>query len=237
VSAPKIAGVSGSPASPASHASHEVAAHATHATLPQLRAALARATQKVTGQAPTARFLDVLTAQAAVETGRGEHMYNWNFGGIKGAGPSGGTTTLRTKEILDGKEVEIRDGFRAYGTIDEGAVDYVALLQRRFGSAVSAAQRGDVDGFAHALKRSGYYTADADDYAAALRGIAKEVAHAGPAGALSPYAAGADGAPLGAIPSLESLPEGTDFATSDVLGRVLDAVRASTARIAEPVET
>jgi hypothetical protein len=234
MSAPKIAGVA---SSPAPHAAHEVAAHATHATLPQLRAALARATQKVTGHAPTARFLDVLTAQAAVETGRGEHMYNWNFGGIKGSGPTGATTTLRTKEILDGKEVEIRDGFRAYGSIDEGAVDYVALLQKRFGSAVSAAQRGDVDGFAHALKRSGYYTADANDYAAALRGIAKEVGHAGPAGANSPYGPAGDGVALGAIPSLESLPEGSDFATSDVIGRVLDAVRASTARLAEPTET
>ncbi len=229
MSAPKIGAVGGP-------ASHEVAAHATHATLPQLRAALARATQQVTGHAPTARFLDVLTAQAAVESGRGEHMYNWNFGGIKGSGPGGATTTLRTKEILDGKEVEIRDGFRAYKSIDEGAVDYVALLQRRFGSAVSAAQRGDVDGFAHALKRSGYYTASADDYSAALRGIVKEAAHAGLVNAASgPLDPAGDGAALGAIPSLESLPEG-DFATSDLLGRVLDAVRTSSARIAEPTE-
>ena len=225
MSTPKVAGIAARPA-------HEVAAQATHATLPQLRAALARATQQVTGQAPSARFLDVLTAQAAVETGRGEHMYNWNFGGIKGSGPSGATTTLRTKEILDGKEVEIRDGFRAYKSIDEGAVDYVSLLQRRFGGAVSAAQRGDVDGFAYALKSSGYYTASADDYAAALRGIVKEASRAGGATGVSD----ATGDPsLGAIPSLESLPQG-DFASSDLLGRVLDAVSASTARIAAPTD-
>jgi flagellar protein FlgJ len=215
----------------ATHASHEVAARATHASLPQLRAAIARACTKIEGHAPSARFLDVLTAQAAVETGRGEHMYNWNFGGIKGAAPSGGTTTLRTKEVLDGKEVEIRDGFRAYASIDEGATDYVALLQRRFGGALSAARRGDVDGFAHALKASGYYTASADDYAAALHGITKELAHVG--GAVDALPAG-EVAPLGEVPRLESLPESGDFATSEVIGRMLDVVRASSARIAEP---
>lgn len=216
-------------------ASRQVAAHATHATMPQLRAAIARACTKVNGRAPSARFLDVLTAQAAVETGRGEHMYNWNFGGIKGSAPSGGTAVLRTKEILDGKEVVIHDGFRAYASIDEGATDYVALLRRRFGAAVDAAQRGDVDGFAHALKASGYYTASVDDYAAALRGVTKELSKLHGAAGLDAVSAGDALGPLGEIPSLEDLPPG-DFASSDVLARVLDAVRVSSARIADPVE-
>ena len=96
-------------------------------------------------------------------------MYNFNFGGIKGAGPHGEVARCRTKEVVNGHEIEIRDGFRAYRSIDEGAVDYVKTMRAQFGSALARAEAGDVDGFAHALKEKRYYTADEGAYASALR--------------------------------------------------------------------
>ncbi|MBX3210436.1 MAG: glucosaminidase domain-containing protein [Labilithrix sp.] len=187
----------------------EVEPQRTAVTRADLRGAIARAHQKLTGRAPSAAALDVLTAHASLETGSGAKMYNYNFGGIKGAGPTGETARCRTKEVLDGREVEIRDGFRAYRSLDEGALDYVRLMRDRFGGAVARAEAGDVDGFARALKQARYYTADESKYASALRGLAGS----------------ADGA---ASRTVQARPEVSSaaavFPDSFELGRVLDAI-------------
>jgi hypothetical protein len=203
----------------------------TAVTRADLRGAIARAHEKLTGRAATPALLDTLTAHASLETGSGGAMYNYNFGGIKGAGPTGMTAVCRTKEVFDGKEVEVRDGFRAYRTLDEGALDYVRLMKDRFGGAVSRAESGDVGGFAHALKQAHYYTADETKYASALEklsGVTDE-------GKLSPVAsleraAGAFvGGPL-ALPNTASAIGGggggdpSAFPDSLGLGRVLDAI-------------
>ena len=149
----------------------EVEPQRTQVSRADLRGAIGRAHQTLTGHAATPAFLDVLTAHASLETGSGRQMYNYNFGGIKGASPAGETARCRTKEVVSGQEVEVRDGFRAYRSLDEGAVDYVRLMRDRFGAAALHAERGDVDGFAHALKQARYYTADESKYASALRGL------------------------------------------------------------------
>ena len=51
--------------------------------------ALRAAWTKVTGQPPSENTVAILTAQWAHETGNGGSMYNYNFGGIKGASPEG----------------------------------------------------------------------------------------------------------------------------------------------------
>jgi hypothetical protein len=142
-----------------------------------LRAAIARAHTRVTGQAPSPGLLDILTAHASLETASGAKMFNFNFGGIKGQSASGETARYKTHEVIDGKDTVVRDGFRAYGSLDEGAADYVRLMRGRFGAAVSAAQGGNVDGFAHALKQAGYYTADEHTYASALHSLTGGTAH------------------------------------------------------------
>ena len=149
----------------------EVDVQRTSVSRADLRGAIGRAHQKITGSAPSPALLDVLTAHASLETGSGAKMYNFNFGGIKGASPSGETARMRTKEVIGGHEIEIRDGFRSYRTLDEGALDYVRLMRNRFGAAVARAEAGDIDGFAHALKQAHYYTADESKYASALRGL------------------------------------------------------------------
>lgn len=138
-----------------------------------LRSAIAKAYESQTGKKPSQNVLDTLTAQASLETGSGSAMYNYNFGGIKGGAPgTNETAKLRTKEVYDGKEVEVRDGFRAYRSLDAGADDYVRLLRGKFGAAVERAEAGDINGFAHALKQAHYYTADESKYASALHTLA-----------------------------------------------------------------
>ncbi len=149
----------------------DVEARRTPVTRADLRAAIGRALERTEGKRPSGSLVDVLTAQASLETASGQQMYNYNFGGIKGRAPDGSSATYRTKEVVDGHEVSIRDGFRAYRSLDEGALDYVRTMKSRFGAAMSPAEHGDVAGFAHALKKSGYYTASEADYAKGLTSL------------------------------------------------------------------
>ena len=147
-------------------------------------------------------------------------MFNYNFGGIKGAGTQG-TANYLTHEVTSAGEVTLKQGFRAYGSIDEGAQDYISVLSHRFGAAFSKAQAGDIDGFAHALKQAGYYTANETDYASALHSIA---------GQPSTHAT----SQLLPVPSLPNLPQTEAYSTSDQMSRVIDALSSSALRIATP---
>jgi hypothetical protein len=194
-----------------------VAAQRTAAGMPEIRAALAKAFQNATGRAPSGHTLDVLSAQVSLETAGGKQMYNFNFGGIKGVSPQGQTATYMTREVVDGADVHVAQGFRAYSSLDAGARDYVSVLSTRFPAAFQRAAAGDLDGFAHALKQAHYYTAPEAEYAAGLRNAAGSSASA-----LTP----ANGMPLQAAPS--------EFSTSADLSRVLDAVASTAARIVDP---
>ena len=214
-------------ASSSAHAaapSREVEPRRTQVSQGEIRDAIARAHAKVTGRAASGATLDVLTAQASLETASGGRMYNYNFGGIKGAGPTGETAKLRTHEVLGGKDVEIRDGFRAYRTIDEGATDYVRLMKDRFPGAMAQAERGDVDGFARALKQSSYYTADEKSYASGLRSLMGTSAAAGAHSSEDRLTLGA----LPPMPNTSSILAGTSpaqgFADGSQLSRVMDAI-------------
>lgn len=228
--------LAGARAPRAPHPPREVAARRTPLSIGEIRKALATAHLEQTGRPASAATLDVLTAQVSHETARGDRMYNYNFGGIKGASPQGTTARYTTHERTpDGGDVRIVDGFRAYATPAEGARDYLALLRTRYASAMDAAERGDVAGFATALKSRGYYTARVEDYATALRHLAREartpgVPRAAPldpsfasrALELAPSSLVVDGAPAAALP------------TAAEVVRVLDAVAAMSARIGAP---
>lgn len=209
----------GAPSAPVGPAARErkVEPQRTPVTRADLRAAIGRALERTSASKPSAELVDVLTAQASLETASGASMYNFNFGGIKGHAPDGGIASLRTHEVLGGKDVVIRDGFRAYASLDDGARDFVSTMKTRFGGAVDAASRGDVAGFASALKRSGYYTASETDYARGLASLMRA-----PSGALSSPAA------IAAAPRAQ----GASFTTPDFgltsagLARVGDALDA-----------
>lgn len=145
-----------------------VAAHATPLSPARIREALRDALTRADGHAPSASFVDVLAAQVEHETARGSRMFNHNFGGIKGAAPDGGTTSYRTREVVDGASVATTDHFRAYRSVAAGARDYVAFLRAHYASAVERAEHGDARGFAERLKERGYYTGSVDEYARSL---------------------------------------------------------------------
>jgi hypothetical protein len=191
-----------------------VEAHRTPASMADIRASLARALESATGRRPNARTVDVLAAQVSLETAHGGAMYNFNFGGIKGASPGGETANYMTREVVGGRDVHLQQGFRAYGSLDDGARDYVSVLRARFPQAYAQAVAGNVDGFAHALKQSNYYTAAEAEYAAGLRS-----------------AAGIQGE-KNAPAAIQPLPSG--LATSAELTRVLDAIASTAAQIADP---
>jgi hypothetical protein len=143
-----------------------VAPERTSVPMPEVEAALARAYTRATGSPPSPPMLKSLAAQASLETGSGQAMYNFNFGGVKGASPEGLTANCLTHEVVGEKDV-VRQAFRAYSSLDAGADDYVRTMVSRFSGSMQAAGSGNLDAFAHALKQAGYYTASETDYAAA----------------------------------------------------------------------
>lgn len=156
--------------------------------------ALEAAWTQAHGTPPSAGTLSILVGQWAHETGRGASMLNFNFGGIKGTGPSGASTVYRTREGFGPDEVQVQDRFRAYASAEEGAGDYLSLLGRRYPEALRAAERGDPAGFVQALKSNGYFTGDPAAYTKSVTGLAQQalslgfdaLGARGPNGAASP---------------------------------------------------
>lgn len=139
----------------------------------QAAQALDRAWQQVMGEKPSEETKAILTAQWAHETGRGSAMMNFNFGGLKGSSPTGFGTTYTTHEGWGKSEVKIVDRFRAYQTADEGAADYVALLNRRYPGAIEAAKSGDPAKFVRELKQARYFTGNEGAYVKSVSSLAQ----------------------------------------------------------------
>ena len=213
----------------------EIETRATPLSPGQIKSSLALAYQKLHGRDAPRELLDTLTAQVCTETASGAKMHDYNFGGIKGQSPRGLTARVNTREVLDGREVKIKDGFRAYRSPVEGAIDYVSFLERRFPRALDAAAKGDVNGYVGALKAGRYFTADESAYAAAVR-THKDLT-----------VQQIEGAPA-VLPSTSDivsrvkadeliLPAGDDtFATSAAVTQVLDAMNAAMVRVASTRE-
>ncbi len=145
-----------------------------------------------------------LMAQSALETGRWKSIHCYNFGNIKSGETDGRDYTFYTcnelmplkmaqaymaKSPATAKITAVRaDGnawiwfypdhpasrFRAFKTLNEGATDYLAFLQKKFKAAWSAILVGDPAGFSRALKAHGYYTADEAPYTKGLKSIFDE---------------------------------------------------------------
>lgn len=116
----------------------------------------------------------LLWAQWALETGRGRWMVDFNFAGVKGKAPGGGSTLCWTSEGADNDAHRVRDRFRAYRSAQAGARDYIALLARRYPDALDRARDGDAEGFVQALVRGGYFTSEPDAYLHALHSLSRQ---------------------------------------------------------------
>jgi hypothetical protein len=125
----------------------------------------------VVGEAPDPRTLSLLLAQWALETGRGENMWGFNFGGIKS---SAGGAALDTQESFGLRRQSVRQRFRTYRSAIEGARDYIQTLARNFPKAFAALHGGSAQEFVRALADSGYFTGDPKEYVHAITRLAVE---------------------------------------------------------------
>lgn len=109
---------------------------------------------------------DALIAQAALETGWGQHMpggtgedTSSNLFGVKaGGGWQGDAVGAQTVEYTDAAAQSLQQPFRSYRSIEQSIADYVSLLQgsARYQQALGTGD--DVAAFANGLKRGGYAT-------------------------------------------------------------------------------
>lgn len=109
---------------------------------------------------------DTLIAQAALETGWGQHVpassngsSSFNLFGIKaGGGWNGDAVSAQTTEYSLGSSSSISQPFRAYSSVQQGVNDYVTLLQRSSHYQRALGTGDDVSAFGSALARGGYAT-------------------------------------------------------------------------------
>lgn len=148
----------------------------TSCTVDECARAFSSALETVTGATPTKRHLCILLAQSALESGRWRSMHCWNFGNVK-ASPtySGLYCQFRCNEVIGGKVLWFdpphpQCNFRAFESIETGAVDHMRFLSLRksYAQAWGQARLGDPVAFVHALKLSGYFTADEGPYSRAV---------------------------------------------------------------------
>jgi hypothetical protein len=122
----------------------------------------------------------VLLAQIDEETSF-KAVHRWNLGNVKHVpGDGHDYVQFRCNEIINGKEVWFDPphpaaSFRAYATIEDGALEYLSLLKRHFYLAWPAVLAGDPAQFAHLLKTEHYYTADEARYTAAVVALDKHL--------------------------------------------------------------
>jgi len=185
----------------ASDAPTAVPARRTQLSTSEARQSLQEAWTERFGQPPPEETLAILTAQWSHETGEGKSMYNFNFAGIKGVGPSGLHVTQRTREGYGETEHVIRDSFRAYESAKEGALDYLSLLDRKYPGALESARGGDVKGFVSELHAGGYFTGDKRVYE---RSVSRNASRFLEAGAPALEATEAPRLALETPPSIES---------------------------------
>lgn len=154
--------------------SEELSPVTTPCTTQAMMDALAFAWNKLWNASPTKEALCVLLAQWALETGWGKKCWCWNIGNYKHVpGDGRDYTYFKCDEVMrDGRTVwydpsRLADKpyccFKAYSTIEGGAIDYLASLNKHFTSAWPDVLAGNPEAFAHDLKLQHYYTAPEND--------------------------------------------------------------------------
>jgi Putative peptidoglycan binding domain len=151
----------------------------TPVTPSEVFASLEHAWKTAFDTTPHRTSLLVLLAQWALETGRGKSMHCYNLGNVKSSQQQGDWCFFRCNEIIRGKVVWFEPDnpaccFRAFATLEAGALDYLQTLFQRFKSAWPAVVAGDPALFSHLLKRSRYYTADEAQYTKTLVSLFRE---------------------------------------------------------------
>jgi len=138
---------------------------------------------------PKLEQLALCLAKSALETGRWQKIWNYNFGNVKAGGSYIGMfTCIRLNEVIDGKVKWFNpdsEGFavppghpqtrmRAYANAWDGAQEYIGVLRGRFGLAYDAMMTGDPVKYVHTLKAMHYFTADEGAYLKGVQSLYRE---------------------------------------------------------------
>lgn len=143
---------------------NEVPANRTILSASEASKYLAAAFKKVAKRAASKNIMKLLIGQWAGETGNGNSMYNYNFGNTMPTGNDINYHYLNASEIIDGKEVKLREKFAAYASPSEGAEAFIRVLKSR-DHWWKGLLSGTIDGFIKGLTtKPKYFTADADVY-------------------------------------------------------------------------
>lgn len=141
----------------------------THATHTELAAALRDAWVTMFPDPPSRAALLVLLAQWALETDDGRRCIAWNIGNVKSVvGDGRDFTEFQTFEYVNGVKTPMVCRFRAFASLEAGALDYLHTLSRRFSASWPFVLAGDPAGFAKALHGEHYYTASVESYTAGV---------------------------------------------------------------------
>jgi flagellar protein FlgJ len=109
---------------------------------------------------------DTLIAQAALETGWGQHVpsaangsSSLNLYGVKGGGNwNGDAVSALTTEYSGGSASSVSQPFRRYSSVEQGVNDYVTLLQHNSRYQKAMGTGDDARAFGSALAGGGYAT-------------------------------------------------------------------------------
>lgn len=152
----------------------------TQCTALEAAHAIRSAWETLVGTTPSNETLACLMAQAALETGRFKLMHCWNFGNVK-AGPNyeGSYCQFRCNEVLNGKvqwfdPPHPQTNFRAFGSLEVGALKWVQSLKEHFPLAWETLPSGMPLSFVHALKLGRYFTADETAYGKGVASLWRE---------------------------------------------------------------
>ena len=120
-------------------------------------------------------FVFTIVPQIKLECGYRPH--NYNLANQHAYPPwKGKVSTWQDPQIENGKKIVNVDWFwKSYSSLEEGAVDWLNLLEKHFPAAFAAAQRGDVETFSKELRNKGYYTADVKTYTKGLKNIKEKM--------------------------------------------------------------
>jgi flagellum-specific peptidoglycan hydrolase FlgJ len=114
-------------------------------------------------QAKTGVPASVTVAQGILESNWGKSLLatkGQNYFGIKALtkpGPAG-TISMNTWEVLGGRDVTVKDAFRAYNNIYESVEDHGRFLRENARYAAAFSHTSNPDEFARAIHRAGYAT-------------------------------------------------------------------------------
>ncbi len=121
----------------------------TNVSEPQMASAIISAWTELFGTQPTKEQVSMMLAQNALETGNRKSMWNYNVGNLTTDGKG-------SFDFIDDVVPGLK--FRAYTSLEEGAKDYLKLLNsKNYSNALQHIVNPDPVAFSKALKRAGYY--------------------------------------------------------------------------------